>query len=94
LEVKRLDWQCLSLNPHPEAIKRLCKNPNTTAIELLKKNRNKINCSWFNLSSNPTTIDVLKENPAIFTLDYKTIKIANQEIEEVIISETETIKSL
>ena len=57
-------------------------NPN--AIEILKKNQDKIN--WYSLSANSNAIELLKENqdkinwhmlsenPSIFTYDYDEIK--------------------
>lgn len=64
---------------------QLSLNPN--AIQLLSKNPDKID--WYYLSL----------NPSIFQLDYQVMRRNNEEIEEklikeVMISETETFKSL
>jgi hypothetical protein len=45
----KMDWYNLSVNPNPKA------------IDLLKKNPDKIN--WFMLSKNPNAIDLLESNP-------------------------------
>ena len=78
-----IDWFYLSLNPN--------------AIELLKENLDKID--WNRLSRNPNAIKILEENPdkinwisfsvnpAIFQLDYKVMKIANEGIYEELIKE-------
>ena len=70
VDIGTLKWDFLSLNPN--------------AIELLKKNQDKLN--WFELSKNENAIELLKENqdkidwfkfsknPNIFTYDYKKIK--------------------
>ena len=56
---------------------------NINAIELLKKNQDKIN--WINIS----------QNPAIFTYDYKKIKENRKEInEEIIIKALHPIRML
>ena len=70
---------------------------NVNAIEILKKNPDKIN--WFNLSHNENAIELLKENkdkihwyyissnPAIFELDYQIMKENNEMIYEELIKE-------
>jgi ribosomal protein L24E len=77
IDIKKLYSSGLSSNPHPKAIELLQSNDlensiqfhvewerlsnNPYAIELLKKNPDKIN--WLLLSSNPGAIQLLKENP-------------------------------
>ena len=70
---------------------------NRNAIKILEENRDKIH--YWNLSANPNAIELLKENlndihwialsknPAIFQLDYKAMKIANEGIYEELIKE-------
>ena len=80
---KKLDIYQLGLNPN--------------ANDLLEKNRDKIH--YWNLSANPNAIELLKDNlndihwialsknPSIFQLDYKAMKIANEEMYEELIKE-------
>ncbi len=81
----KIRWSQLSSNTNPEAIELLKANPenidwfrlcsNKSAIELLEMNRDKINYNEFS------------SNPAIFQLDYKVMKIKNEEFEEELIKE-------
>ena len=87
---------------NPEKINwdNLSKNKN--AIHILERNLDKIN--WDNLSENPNAINILKANqdkinwiqislnPSIFELDYKQMRINNQEMYEDLINEV--MKSL
>jgi len=78
-----IEWSELSLN--------------INAISLLEKNQHLI--EFYNLSFNINAISILEQNqkeidyinislnPSIFELDYKEMKINNQEIEEELIKE-------
>ena len=51
IDVKKIDWDGLSKNPSPGAIK------------LLKQNPGNIDWSCLSLNTNPDAIELLKQNP-------------------------------
>jgi hypothetical protein len=70
-DIEKINWNILSENSHPDAIKLLMENPekinwywlsmNPNAIKLLRENPEKIN--WGQLSGNSNAIKLLMGNP-------------------------------